>query len=111
MPVLTGSVVDFSDIFPLYRMSYMWYTFFGTAVAIGVAHLCALVFGFNDPADIDAALVAPFLRGRCGDGRCERGGRSLPPHILGDDSCGVAGDIKSRVFLSRVVPLHDDSAL
>lgn len=84
----------------------MWYTFFGTAVAIAVAHLFGLVFGHNDPGNVDAALVAPFLRKHCKQGR-----RALPPHILGDDSCGATGDPKSRVFLSRVAPLQDESAL
>lgn len=83
----------------------MWYTFFGTSVAIAVAHLSAVAFGFNDPADIDAALVAPFLRERW-----VRKGRPLPPHILGDDSCAAAGDARSRVVLSRVAPLKDESA-
>lgn len=86
-------------------MSYMWYTFFGTAVAIAVAHLSGIAFGFNDPADIDATLVAPFLRERCA-----RKPRTLPPHILGDDSCAASGDARSRVVLSRVAPLHDESA-
>lgn len=53
-----------SDVFPLYRMSYMWYTFFGAFVAITVAHLGILIYGRTDPNTIDPTLLAPFLRRR-----------------------------------------------
>lgn len=100
----------------MYRISYMWYTFLGAAIAVAVASLCGLVFGHNDWADVDAALVAPFLRRYCR----QTGGRNsqslrtttlLPPHILGDDSCGATGSAKSRVYLARVAPLLDESAM
>lgn len=115
---LMASPSHAAEIFPLFRMSYMWYTAFGTAVAIAVAHLAAVVFGFNELADVDAALVAPFLRDRCGGeggrgeaARQQGGSKELPPHILGDDTCAKAGATNSRVFLKRVAALQDESSL
>lgn len=109
-----------NSIFALYRISYMWYTFLGAGTTIAVATICGLFFGHNDAAAVDATLVAPFLRRFCctdmkrrHSAAVEATGRQtlLPPHILGDDSCAAAGDAKSRVYLSRVAPLLDESAM
>lgn len=53
-----------SDVFALYRISYMWYTFFGALVTIVIAHLGILIYGCSDPKTTDATLLAPFLRSR-----------------------------------------------
>lgn len=53
-----------STVFPLYRISYMWYTFFGAMVAITVASISTCIFGGNDPADIDSSLLTPWIRNR-----------------------------------------------
>lgn len=49
------------DIFDLYRMSYMWYTFFGTAVTITIATIITLIRGGNKPKDVDGSLLTPFV--------------------------------------------------
>ncbi|KAH8381946.1 hypothetical protein KR009_001131 [Drosophila setifemur] len=50
------------DIFPLYRMSYMWYTTFGASITIIVALLGTLVFGKNNPNKVDPVLLTPCIR-------------------------------------------------
>lgn len=63
--VVRNCVLPFTrTVFPLYRMSYMWYTFFGAMVAILVACIWTLIFGGNDPADIDSSLLTPMIRNR-----------------------------------------------
>ncbi|KAM8705666.1 hypothetical protein ACLKA7_010036 [Drosophila subpalustris] len=56
----TGQATD--DIFPLYRISYMWYTCLGSLITIIVALLSSLVFGTNDPNSIDPTLLTPCIR-------------------------------------------------
>ncbi|XP_062127312.1 sodium-coupled monocarboxylate transporter 1 [Drosophila sulfurigaster albostrigata] len=51
-----------SDVFPLYRISYMWYTTLGASVTIIVALMSTLVFGTNDPNAIDSSLITPCIR-------------------------------------------------
>lgn len=53
---------DPEEVFPLYRISYMWYTFFGAMVTITISILCSVIWGTNDPKTIDPKLIAPFLR-------------------------------------------------
>lgn len=50
------------DVFPLYRMSYMWYTCFGAMVTIILSFIFSLIWGLNDPKTIDSKLIAPQLR-------------------------------------------------
>ncbi|XP_034485100.1 sodium-coupled monocarboxylate transporter 1 [Drosophila innubila] len=50
------------DIFPLYRISYMWYTCLGASVTIIVALLSTFLFGTNDPNSIDPTLITPSIR-------------------------------------------------
>lgn len=58
----------FSDnnyIFPLYKISYMWYTFFATIFTMVIAIITsALVFGWNDPNRISPDLITPVVRQR-----------------------------------------------
>uniref|UniRef100_A0A182NQG4 Sodium/solute symporter n=1 Tax=Anopheles dirus TaxID=7168 RepID=A0A182NQG4_9DIPT len=57
------SVYTTDDIFPLFRVSYMWYTFLGAAVTILVSLLCSvLLFGRNDPKTVSPDLMAGFVR-------------------------------------------------
>jgi hypothetical protein len=67
----TSSAANFMEtpsedyIFPLYKISYMWYTFFAAMFTIIVSILCsALIFGFNDPKTISPELLAPAIRKR-----------------------------------------------
>ncbi|XP_017119101.1 sodium-coupled monocarboxylate transporter 2 [Drosophila elegans] len=50
------------DVFPLYRISYMWYTTFGASITIIVALLATLVFGKNNPNKVDPVLLTPCIR-------------------------------------------------
>ncbi|KAH8294948.1 hypothetical protein KR018_004575 [Drosophila ironensis] len=50
------------DIFPLYRISYMWYTTFGASITIIIALLGTLVFGKNNPNKVDPVLLTPCIR-------------------------------------------------
>ncbi|XP_055851278.1 sodium-coupled monocarboxylate transporter 1 [Episyrphus balteatus] len=52
------------DVFPLYRISYMWYTCLGAMITIGVATLFTFIWGGNDPRDIDISLLTPCIRKR-----------------------------------------------
>lgn len=56
--------VEVDDVFPLYRISYMWYTCLGALITIGVATLFTFVWGGNDPSDVDSSLLAPCIRKR-----------------------------------------------
>uniref|UniRef100_A0A182S9J8 Sodium/solute symporter n=1 Tax=Anopheles maculatus TaxID=74869 RepID=A0A182S9J8_9DIPT len=61
--VTSTSVYTTDDIFPLFRVSYMWYTFLGAAVTILVSLLCSvLFFGRNDPKTVSPDLMAGFVR-------------------------------------------------
>lgn len=53
---------NFRDVFPLYRISYMWYTCFGAVVTILVALCSVPCYGWNDPNTIDKKLLAPMIR-------------------------------------------------
>lgn len=79
------------DIFPLYRISYMWYTFFGALVAITVAHLTTTIFGCNDTTSTDPNLLAPFLRKRYNEKK-----RRL---IHGTES-------NNKILISKMAPLQ-----
>lgn len=50
------------EIFPLYRMSYMWYTCYGAVTTMIVALLSTVIFGTNSFDDIDPTLIAPCIR-------------------------------------------------
>lgn len=50
------------DIFPLYRISYMWYTCLGAVFTIIVAIICTCVFGGNDPNKVNPSLLTPCIR-------------------------------------------------
>lgn len=85
----------FSDVFPLYKMSYMWYTFFGAAVTVIVAHVFIVVYGRTEADSTDATLIAPFLR---------KYYTKKKPQILPDDQ-----PHRCAVFLEKITPLDDES--
>lgn len=62
----TSSILDTPTddyIFPLFKISYMWYTFFAAMVTMLVAILSsALIFGWNDPKSISPELISPAVR-------------------------------------------------
>lgn len=64
----TSSILDAPTedyIFPLFKISYMWYTFFAAIVTMLVAIISsALIFGWNDPQSISPELISPAVRER-----------------------------------------------
>jgi hypothetical protein len=51
------------DIFPLYEISYMWYTFLAAMVTIIVSLICSVfIFGWNDPKEVSPELITPIVR-------------------------------------------------
>lgn len=56
--------IDDSDINPLYRVSYMWYTCLGCIITIVVAFLASIAFGRNQTDTVDHSLISPVIR-RC----------------------------------------------
>lgn len=53
------------DIFPLYEVSYMWYTCLAAMFTIIVALLSSVfIFGWNDPKEISPELISPVVRSR-----------------------------------------------
>ncbi|KAL5274268.1 hypothetical protein ACFFRR_000805 [Megaselia abdita] len=58
------AINEASDIFPLYKMSYMWYTCLGTVITIIVALLLTPIFGHNRAKDVHPSLITPIVRNR-----------------------------------------------
>lgn len=54
--------IDDSDISPLFRVSYMWYTCLGCIITIVVALLTSVVFGRNKTDEVDHSLISPVIR-------------------------------------------------
>ncbi|KAK0170651.1 hypothetical protein PV328_008477 [Microctonus aethiopoides] len=52
---------DESHVFPLYRLSYHWFTGLGAAVVIIVGIVVTFITGPKDPADIDRKLLSPVI--------------------------------------------------
>lgn len=48
-------------LFPLYKISFYLYTFFGTFVTIIVGLIVSFLTGAQDPATIDPDLITPIL--------------------------------------------------
>lgn len=51
-----------SDVLPLYRISYMWYTFVGAMSTVVIAVIASFVFGSRDVGTVDKKLLAPCIR-------------------------------------------------
>lgn len=45
-----------------FHLSFMYYTLFGSIIVVVSAVVYSLIFGFNDPSDVDLRLLAPFIR-------------------------------------------------
>ncbi|XP_076618396.1 sodium-coupled monocarboxylate transporter 1 [Colletes latitarsis] len=52
---------DEDDIFPLYRLSYHWFTGLGTIIVIVVGSLVSWWTGPIDPSSIDKKLLSPII--------------------------------------------------
>ncbi|XP_037955495.1 sodium-coupled monocarboxylate transporter 1-like [Teleopsis dalmanni] len=50
------------DIFPLYRISYMWYTCIGATITIIISIISSSFFGTNDLKKVDPILLTPCIR-------------------------------------------------
>uniref|UniRef100_A0A1A9X2N1 Sodium-coupled monocarboxylate transporter 1 n=1 Tax=Glossina brevipalpis TaxID=37001 RepID=A0A1A9X2N1_9MUSC len=59
---LTISPASKDDIFPLYRVSYMWYTALGALITVIMSGICCCVFGSNDPRRVEPSLLTPSIR-------------------------------------------------
>ncbi|XP_071449636.1 sodium-coupled monocarboxylate transporter 2-like [Hetaerina americana] len=51
-----------NSIFPLYSLSYLWYTTIGVIIVLSVGLIVSWATGFNDPADVDPRLISPVAR-------------------------------------------------
>jgi Na+/proline symporter len=45
-----------------YEISYLYYALVGSSMVVVIAFLMSFIFGFQDPTEVDARLLAPFLR-------------------------------------------------
>jgi insulin-like growth factor 2 mRNA-binding protein 1 len=50
------------EVFPLYRMSYLWYTLLGAIVSMTVALIASFFMNPTDPASLDPVLLSPVIR-------------------------------------------------
>ena len=55
-------IICYSEVFPLYRMSYLWYTLLGSIVSMVVALIASFFTNPTDPASLDPALLSPVIR-------------------------------------------------
>ncbi|XP_013099176.2 sodium-coupled monocarboxylate transporter 1 [Stomoxys calcitrans] len=58
----TISAQDSEEIFPLYRISYMWYTCLGACLTMTIAIGWHFIFGGNNPKAVDQTLLSPCIR-------------------------------------------------
>lgn len=52
----------YSEVSPIYRISYMWFTFLGSMITIGTSAICTIFFGSNNPSQVDKKLLTPCIR-------------------------------------------------
>ena len=55
-------IICYSEVFPLYRMSYLWYTLLGAIVSMTVALIASFFTNPTDPASLDPVLLSPVIR-------------------------------------------------
>jgi len=55
-------IVCYSEVFALYRMSYLWYTLLGATVSMTVALIASFLTNPVDPASLDPVLLSPVIR-------------------------------------------------
>lgn len=59
---LTGSLIPSDESFELHRISYMFFSIFGTIITIVVAFIVSFLIEDHNPLTVDPKLLAPFLR-------------------------------------------------
>lgn len=59
---LTTASPSLSEEKAIYHVSYLYYTLLGSSLVVGLSVILSFIFGFQDPSDVDARLLAPFLR-------------------------------------------------
>lgn len=62
MTEFSPGVYSNDTVFPLYRLSYMLYTAFGSAVGILVGIVVSWMTGWEDLEDLDPKLITPVMR-------------------------------------------------
>lgn len=50
-----------NELFPLYKMSYLWYTSIGVFTCIIVGLIVSFITGANDPCEVDPDLLTPVI--------------------------------------------------
>jgi hypothetical protein len=55
-------ILYYSEVFALYRMSYLWYTLLGAIVSMSVGLVTSFFTNPTDPASLDPMLVSPVIR-------------------------------------------------
>ena len=58
----SGSFIPSEESFELHRISYMFFSTFGTIITIFVALIVSFLFEDHNPLTVDPKLLAPFLR-------------------------------------------------
>lgn len=51
-----------SDLFPLFKVSYLWNTLLGGILTVTLAMIISYFTGFNDPAKVDPLCLSPVVR-------------------------------------------------
>lgn len=51
-----------SDVFPLFKMSYLWYTIFGGVITLILGIAISYFTGFNDPSNMNPLYLSPVIR-------------------------------------------------
>ncbi|XP_043468553.1 sodium-coupled monocarboxylate transporter 1 [Leptopilina heterotoma] len=62
MSNLMHSVDSSSEVWSIYRISYLWYSAIGCLVTVFVGILVSYVTGFQDPAELNYDLLSPPVR-------------------------------------------------
>lgn len=57
----TSKTLDANSGFPLYEVSFAWYTLIAPGIVIVVGLVISIVTGYNDPKTIDARLIVPIF--------------------------------------------------
>ena len=55
-------IICYSEVFPLYQLSYLWYTLLGAIVSMTVALIASFFTNPTDPASLDPVLLSPVIR-------------------------------------------------
>lgn len=58
----SGNFTTSEESFELHRISYMYFSIFGTIITIVVAFIVSFLFEDYNPLTVDPKLLAPFLR-------------------------------------------------